>query len=61
MKRTTTVMGNRKEKQLQHVCLNCGEYMTTEQAREQMEHTGWDKPVCCSGSMIMEIVKRIIH
>lgn len=41
-----------EEKQPEYICLNCGQCMTAEQAKEQMEYTGWNKPVCCGGAMV---------
>ena len=52
MKQTTTVMGNKKE--IEYVCLYCGQYMTEHQAKEQMKRTGFDGPICCGNSMVQD-------
>lgn len=45
----------------EYVCLNCGQCMTEQRAQEQMERTGWDKPVCCGGSMVLEDIRDNLH
>ena len=42
----------KEDKKTEYVCLNCGKYMTAEEAEEQTAETGWDEPICCGGTMI---------
>ena len=39
------------------VCLNCGLTLTPERGTAQMDETGFDKPVCCGGAMILEEIE----
>lgn len=37
----------------EYVCFHCGQCMTEERAKDQMDRTGFDKPVCCGADMII--------